>query len=252
MQALSERLKRATTALLHGNPPAPTPTPSADSVTTCAQLLYGETPGAISIPVVPLALTQLEQKEASVEFAAATVLDRVALAALVRRQRPTRVFEIGTFRGVTAITMAANAPADAIVYTLDLPPELTAADVADRYSQTTSGFHRMAAAGVGRDVGRVLPSHTSGCRIEQLFGDSTTMNFEPFYGTIDLFFVDGCHDYEAALGDTRTAWRCLHSGGLLVWHDYPWTEVQAAIRAADLGVPVTFIRDTNLAFASKR
>ena len=114
------------------------------------------------------------------------------------------------------------------------------------------GIRTMAAAGVGRDVGRVLSSHTSGCRIEQLFGDSTTMNFEPFYGTIDLFFVDGCHDYEAALGDTRTAWRCLHSGGLLVWHDYPWTEVQAAIRAADLGVPVTFIRDTNLAFASKR
>jgi len=198
-----------------------------------------------------MAMTQVEEKEASVEFAAATVLDRVALAALVRRQRPTRVFEIGTFRGVTAITMAANAPPDAIVYTLDLPPDLTAADVADRYNKTTSGFHRMAAAGVSRDVGRVLSSHTSGCRIEQLFGDSARMDFDGFHDSIDLFFVDGCHDYEAALGDTRTAWRCLRSGGLLVWHDYPWMEVQTAIRDAALGVPVTFIRDTNLAFASK-
>jgi len=252
MRALPGRLRRATTALLHGDvPPTPAP-PSADDVTTCAQLLYGETAGAISIPVVPLALTQLQQQESSLEFAAATVLDRVALAALVRRQRPRRVFEIGTFRGVTAITLAANAPSEAIVYTLDLPPELTAAEVARRYSKTTSGFHRMAAAGVGRDVGRVLSSYTSGCRIEQLFGDSSTMNFDAFYDTIDLFFVDGCHDYEAALGDTRTAWRCLHSGGLLVWHDYPWTEVQTAIRDAELGVPVTFVRDTNLAFASKR
>jgi predicted O-methyltransferase YrrM len=199
-----------------------------------------------------MALTQLELKESSIEFAAATVLDRVALAALVRRQRPQRVFEIGTFRGVTAITMAANAPSDAIVYTLDLPPALTAADVANRYGKTTSGFHRMAAAGVSRDVGRVLSSHTTGCRIEQLLGDSASMDFDTFHDTIDLFFVDGCHDYEAALGDTRTAWRCLRAGGLLVWHDYPWPDVQTAIRDAALGVPVTCIRDTNLAFASKR
>ena len=54
-----------------------------------------------------------------------------------------------------------------------------------------------------------------------------------------------------ALKDTRTAWQCLQSGGLLVWHDYPWEDVQAAIRSADLGVPVTFVSGTNLAFANK-
>jgi hypothetical protein len=43
----------------------------------------------------------------------------------------------------------------------------------------------------------------------------------------------------------------LTVGRLLVWHDYPWRDVQAAIRAADLGVPVTFVRGTNLAFANK-
>lgn len=252
MRVFPERLRRVTTALLHGDVPATASTPTADRVTTCAQLLYGETAGAISIPVVPAALTQLERNESSVEFAAATVLDRVALAALVRRERPRRIFEIGTFRGVTALTMAANAPSEATVYTLDLPPELTSADVAARYDKTTSGFHRMADAGVSRDVGRVLSSQTTGCRIEQLFGDSAAMSFEAFHGSIDLFFVDGCHEYDAALGDTRTAWRCLHPGGLLVWHDYPWAEVQAAIRDAALGVPVTFVRETNLAFASKR
>ena len=30
-----------------------------------------------------------------------------------------------------------------------------------------------------------------------------------------------------------------------------WRDVQAAIRAADLGVPVTFVRGTKLAFANK-
>ncbi len=46
-----------------------------------------KTPDAISIPMIPAAMTQLEQ-ESSIEFAAASVLDRVALAAFVRRHRP--------------------------------------------------------------------------------------------------------------------------------------------------------------------
>ncbi len=251
MRAIPNRLRRATTALLGADVPATPSLPRADSVITCAQLLYGETAGAISIPIIPLALAQAEQTESSVEFAAASVLDRVALAALVHRHRPTRVFEIGTFRGVTAITMAANAASDAVVYTLDLPPALSAADVAGRYRKPTSGFHRMTEAGAARDVGRVLSAHSGGCRIEQLFGDSGTMDFGPFHDSMDMFFVDGCHDYEMALRDTHTAWRCLRSGGLLVWHDYPWEDVQTAIRDADLRVPVTFIRGTNLAFAIK-
>ena len=202
--------------------------------------------------MIPAAMTQLEHTESNIEFAAASVLDRVVLAAFVRRHRPRRLFEIGTFRGVTAVTLAVNAPADAVLYTLDLPPSLSAEDIASRhYQNPASGFHKLAAAGVARDVGRVLASHTSGCRIEQLFGDSSTMDFGSFYDTIGLFFVDGCHEYKTALQDTRTAWLCLESGGLLVWHDYPWRDVQAAIRAANLGVPVTFVSETNLAFANK-
>ena len=54
-----------------------------------------------------------------------------------------------TFRGMTAVTMAVNAPLDAVLYTLDLPPSLSAEDISARdYQNQTSGFHQ--AAGVGR------------------------------------------------------------------------------------------------------
>jgi len=252
MRALRQRLRQVTSTLLHGDVSGSPLPPQADRVVTAAELLYREQRDAISIPMIAAAMTQSEQAAASIEFAAASVLDRVALAAFVRRYSPLRLFEIGTFRGVTAVTMAANAPANAVLYTLDLPPSLSATEIAARhYRNPASGFHVMAAAGVARDVGRVLDSHTSGCRIEQLFGDSSTMDFGPFYDSIGLFFVDGCHEYDMALQDTRTAWLCLQSGGLLVWHDYPWRDVQAAIRAADLGVPVTFVTGTNLAYATK-
>src|SRR3989304_3784964 len=43
----------------------------------------------------------------------------LALVFLVKRLRPRHVFEFGTFRGTTALTIAANAPSGATVWTLD-------------------------------------------------------------------------------------------------------------------------------------
>lgn len=45
------------------------------------------------------------------------------LALLARATETTKIFEIGTFRGRTALTFALNTPDTAIIYTLDLPPD---------------------------------------------------------------------------------------------------------------------------------
>ena len=217
-----------------------------------SSLLYGDAAEPLILPLIPTALASPGDRAASIEFAAATVLDRVGLAALVKRHQPRQIFEIGTFRGVTAMTMAANAPAESVLYTLDLPPEMGAAEIAnEHYAQNSkSGFHKLAEANAPRDVGRLLSTHKGPGRIEQLFGDSTKFDFSRFENAIDLFFVDGCHTYPNALADTRTAWRCLRKGGVIVWHDYPWPEVQRAVADAHVG-DVTAVADTNLAYATK-
>src|SRR5258708_84603 len=48
--------------------------------------------------------------------------DLVSLGLITRLIQPKRIFEIGTYRGYTALQFAANAP-DAEVFTLDLPPD---------------------------------------------------------------------------------------------------------------------------------
>lgn len=242
LRKLAGRLRRR----LSSEPPITATTVRVSS------LLYADAAEPLSLPMIPLALAQAGEEASSIEFAAASVLDRVALAALTKRQHATRLFEIGTFRGVTALTLAANAPEGSVLYTLDLPPEMTPAAIAATHyaASSTSGFDRLAASNVGRDVGRLLPSHSGSCKIEQIFGDSATLDFSRFHGSIDLFFVDGCHAYEAALRDTRTAWRCLRPGGLIVWHDYRRPDVQRAVVDAKVG-PVTRIADTNLAYAIK-
>lgn len=213
-----------------------------------AALLHMDAAQAIALPTVPSDMVQ--DGAASIEFAAASVVDRIGLAALVAHHRPMRLFEIGTFRGVTAVTMAMNAPEGSVLYTLDLPPALDAATIlATHYqAQPTTGYRDLAQTGTARDVGRLIGRYTGACRIEQVYGDSGTMDFGPYERSIDFFFIDGCHAYDNALRDTRIAWRCVRPGGLVVWHDYPWDDVQRAIHDARLGSPITTIAGSGLAF----
>ncbi|MBU1910282.1 MAG: class I SAM-dependent methyltransferase [Verrucomicrobia bacterium] len=134
--------------------------------------------------------------------------------ALVVAVRPAACFEIGTFDGRTTINLAANAPVEGRIYTLDLPPEglgHTRHSIAcgdEKYIQKPQSGARFL--------------NTSwAARITQLYGDSATFNFAPYEGKMDLVFVDGSHSYEYVKSDTRAALKLLKpDGGVILWHDY--------------------------------
>jgi predicted O-methyltransferase YrrM len=138
--------------------------------------------------------------------------DIARLAFITQIVKPKKVFEIGTFRGRTALNFALNSPPDCTVYTLDLPPEektvgIARASFADRnvISKSRPGLDYE-----GKDVAG---------KIRQLYGNSQTFDFTPFHGEMDLVYVDGAHDYEAVLSDTMAALRMLKPDGILVWDD---------------------------------
>lgn len=247
MQALLKRVTRHTLELIGYS----STHVKADYTLNVSDLLFSESGGTIHLPLSSGKSKGHTQDD--IEFAAASVLERVVLAALVKRLKATYIFEIGTFRGITALAMASNAPEGSILYTLDLPPELTATEVAEQHytGSSNSGFHLMAASGAQRNVGLMLQNYQGNCQIKQLFGDSAEMDFTPYRELIDLFFVDGCHDYEMAKQDTLTAWNCLRPGGTVAWHDYLWPSVQEAIRDSKLEVPISYVADTSIAFAQK-
>ena len=144
----------------------------------------------------------------------ASPIDELAIMALVTATvQPTIVFEIGTFRGRTALNFALNSPPDAIVYTLDLPPG-GRAEAADR--TTTADGVIIAKSEPGVDYRRKPGSE----KIRQLYGDSRTFDFAPYEGTVGLFLVDGAHDYATARSDTERALACTRPGGWILWHDF--------------------------------
>ena len=172
-----------------------------------------------SIPTVRLAeitdadctiqLTELPENDGNI-----TLLELSVIAALVRQNAPRTIFEIGTFDGRTTLNMAVNAAPEARLFTLDLPREQVDSTklhvtTGDRVfiDKPQSGAHF-----AGTDAAR---------RITQLYGDSAEFDFSPYFGTIDLIFVDGSHAYEYVLNDTEIALKLLRDGhGVILWHDY--------------------------------
>lgn len=139
-----------------------------------------------------------------------TLEGTVFIASLARALQARTVLEIGTFKGVTAWTLARNIPEGGVVHTLDLPYdsraslELSELDEANRRQPPERLFEK-------------LPPTN---HVEQHWGDSATFDFSPFVGRCDFVYVDGAHTRAYVQRDTATALKLIADEGAVVWDDY--------------------------------
>jgi predicted O-methyltransferase YrrM len=137
------------------------------------------------------------------------------LGALAKGRRA--LFEFGTATGRTTYLLARNAPADAVVHTLTLPPDQLArydagdgdSGVAGRRALDESRFTRFLYTGTAVEG-----------KVNQLYGDSKALDESPWEGRCDLIFIDGSHGLSYVQSDTRKALRMVAPGGIILWHDY--------------------------------
>ena len=145
-----------------------------------------------------------------------TPINELAFMAMVAAAlEPKRIFEIGTYRGRTALNFALNSPDDCEIFTLDLPDEalVTAA-------QATRGVDARVIQSDDRLLGVEYAGKDVSSKITQLYGNSLQFDFTPFENQVDLVFVDGGHTYDIAGSDTDNALRMCRSGGVILWHDF--------------------------------
>jgi predicted O-methyltransferase YrrM len=173
----------------------------------------------IPAPVTQRVIVEPEGRDGNITLAELTLI-----CGYVAELSPARIFEIGTFDGRTTVNLAANAPEDAVVYTLDLPDELIGDET---IPATERAEHRSKRGCV---LGERFRASTMQSRVTQLSGDSRTFDFSPYFGNIDLFFVDGSHTKDATIADSLHAVECVRQGGLVLWHDYgAWPGTTAAL-----------------------
>lgn len=178
-----------------------------------------------------------------------TIEEVCKIALILRWLKPSRVFEFGTYNGMTTRQIALNVPNDCEVFTLDLDPtdrsvtELSIGAIDQYIAEKTGAFDVK--------VGEYFIGTTQETKITQLLGDSMTYDYSPYYGTADLVFVDAGHTYDYVKSDTENALRLIKPGGVILWHDYMRVLHPGVTRClseyALKGLSIHQLRGTNLA-----
>lgn len=169
------------------------------------------------------------------------IQEALILCALVKFTEAKKIVEIGTFEGNTALNLAANTPPDALIITIDMPPDWNGRmgiKVPELKVNVTEGSK----------IGRQFEGTTYAEKIRQVFSDSADLDWNQLPGPFDLVFIDGCHDFVYVQKDTANALQSLRPGGLIVWHDYGmYEDVSRAVDEASQRMTVRAVRGTRLA-----
>jgi len=155
---------------------------------------------------------RLEMPARLTDAGGTSVGELAILAAVTRLLQPRCVFEIGTFNGRTTSVFLMNAPAEARVYSLDLPPDTKPNSEAMIDSDCRLVERRRLAA--------YVYEHGLEARFEQLLGDSMAFDPARFEGRVELGFIDGAHALAYVRNDTEKMARMITPQGMVFWHDY--------------------------------
>lgn len=165
---------------------------------------------------------------------------------LYQAHMPRRHLEFGTWQGWGATLCLESC--DATVWTLNLPDGELKADgtwayghrvinatnlptniTTANYGEDVAGpitYHRTDAGGY---IGRVYQEKGLGNRVCQVYCDSRewdTSNYPPDF--FDSVLIDGGHQSDVVINDTRKALQVLRPGGLIMWHDFcPVPEIRS-------------------------
>lgn len=131
--------------------------------------------------------------------------DVECVAYVAANANASRCLEIGTGRGYLTATIGLNAP-EAAVYTINIPPEEF-----DRGGRlTTMKLERDEIGAFYREIGLK--------NITQIFAN--TAIWQPDLGEIQFAFIDGSHDSEFVVNDTKKVLQMMKPGGFILWHDF--------------------------------
>ena len=185
----------------------------------------------LAVPVIDLADLYPSIQESPIVasrpgFASAKPSELVSCGWLASYLKPRLIVEIGTQRGGAALLLTQNAGPEARTVTLDL---LSPVD--------------------HPEIGCAFKGTAWEKQIELVTGDSRSFDWSPWQGQADLVYVDGCHDYEYAWADTRTALTLLSERGIILWHDFPSADGvrRCLMKFAESRQGVYHIRGTRLA-----
>lgn len=135
------------------------------------------------------------------------IRDAESLATVMRNADPKVALEIGTAGGEGTLLMSLNAPS-AVINTVNILPEEIEAGKGGVHTTIAMAKERIGAAYKERGV----------TNVRQIFANTAT--WTPDIGTIDVAFIDGCHDTDFVINDTKKILAHMRPGSFILWHDF--------------------------------
>jgi predicted O-methyltransferase YrrM len=168
-----------------------------------------------------------------------TITEISSICHIVAARHPRKVLEIGSFRGLTTLNIAMNAP-EAEIHTLDLPPNFDPAETKFVNNDASVIRSRGFCYYEGRE---------EAARIHRHYGDTATFNYKEIGGGVDFCLIDAAHSYDYVRNDTARSLSLMTDDGLMLWHDYgrndfmadpedAWGVTQFLHEIADTGVGI--------------
>lgn len=152
----------------------------------------------------------LAQSTSAASQGMAHVDDYRALGAICCDLQPRRIFEIGTFLGMTSN------------FFLELLPDAQVVSIAFVRSRVPffSRKYNNSSLSAGEVGSCVTPQNRP--RFEQLLGDSHELKAPDLlrrFGPFDLIFIDGDHTHQGVALDTVLSQQIVSDNGGICWHD---------------------------------
>lgn len=171
------------------------------------------------------------------------------LCYLARSIPNAQIFEFGTSVGRTTLNLGLNVDDDGQVFSLDLPPNFRAGDEKLPYAAIQQGEVDL------YPRGRYILEHRGALPVTLLTGNSMNFDFSPFYGRMDLVFIDGGHSLDVVANDSEQAFHMLKpERGIVAWHDY-WSfncpEVVRSVNVLADQHPISQLLGTRMAIFIK-
>ncbi len=141
-----------------------------------------------------------------------SIIEIFSLAIMVKITNARRIFEIGTYDGRSALSMACNQPAWGRLYTLNLPenyllenPHLACSVDVQLSAKVKSGERFL--------------SQAEKDKIVQWYGDSREFDASS-HAPYQIIFIDGGHSFNVIMQDTEKALKLIDTNdGIIFWHD---------------------------------
>lgn len=138
------------------------------------------------------------------------------IALITKFLKPKKIFEFGTYNGMTTLQLALNAPKDYQVYTLDLPENASTKIPLSKLDTLVAKHFKQK---FGTKTGSYFANRKD-VRIIQILKDSADFDPSPFNNSVDLIFIDAAHDYKNKKNDSEKAFFMLKKRGVIIWDNY--------------------------------